>query len=316
MAFHNVQFSTAYDYGTSGGPAFRTEVQTTASGHEYRIARQAQGRHTFDLQRSLMPEAEWAAAISFMLERRGALHGFRFKDWRDYSTGANGTGTPAGGDVTIGTGDGSETQFQLIKRYGIGGPNEYVRPITLPIVSTLVVQINGSPTSAYSISDPGGVLTFNSAVPDTQVVTAGFEFDVPVRFDLSDEQMDLLLTPGLLAQWQSIRLREILNEVETPELWYPGGSSDLITTSNDYTINFSNELWRFAPGAAISVFFPPPDRVPGGPRVFVLHNETGSAGSLQPRDDAGNAIGATVVAGATKRFALLRSGSSATWIQY
>ena len=109
MAFHNVTFPEGFDYGSSFGAGFKTIVQESASGHEYRISRQGQARHRFRLLRSLETQAEAQAIKDFALARRGALHSFRLKDVTDYTTKADGTSAPSTDDQNIGTGDGTTT---------------------------------------------------------------------------------------------------------------------------------------------------------------------------------------------------------------
>ena len=77
--------------------------------------------------------------------------------------------------MTLGTGDGVTARFQLIKRYG-----DVVRPITRPVSDTIKVAVNGVLVS-HTLEE-GGVIVID---PPTVggVVTAGFLFDVPVRFD-------------------------------------------------------------------------------------------------------------------------------------
>lgn len=90
-------------------------------------------------------------------------------------------------DQFLGTGDGFETDFQITKLYTFG-PESYARLISLPILSTVVVAVDGVlvPSSDYTVSRPGGVITFDTAVANGSLVTAGFLFDVEVRFSDND----------------------------------------------------------------------------------------------------------------------------------
>lgn len=312
MSFHNVRLDTRISYGAQGGPAYATTVQTTASGHEYRITRQAAGRRRYEFGKELLEAEDWSELIAFAAARRGHLHGFRFKDWSDYTTNADGRTAPTAIDQVIGTGDGTTTQFRLLKTYDPSGLNPEVRPITLPVSGTLLVADDGTPTTSYTLS--GGTITFSSAPANGHVITAGCEFDVPVRFDLPSEWIRVELIEGLLAQWARIGVVELLNETETPELWYPGGSSGSIAISSDYTVNFGVELWTFVVTGALNVFLPAPDRLPGGQRILTIANLGTSTGTIQVRDDAGAAVGSTFSAGATKRVLLSRGTSTATWL--
>ena len=317
MAFHNVQLPPQISYGASGGPAYGTTIQTTASGHEYRVARQSRPRRRYQFDKLLMEPSEWGALIDFWVARRGHLHGFRFKDWSDFTTAADGVSAPTNLDVILGTGDGIETQFQMLKTYDVGGLNPYNEPIRLPVAGTVTAAVAGSPV-AYTFTNPGGLLTFASAPGAGQIVTAGFEFDRSVRFNQADETMNVRIERGYLANWAGISCLEQLDEEQSPELWYPGGSSGVIATNQDVVLSFDTELWTIQnTGAATrNVFLPAPDRVVGGPRLFVVVNLLASSGNLQLRDDTGVSVGSAFVPGETKRIALNWTGSTATWMTY
>ena len=318
MAFHNVQLPPQISYGASGGPAYGTTIQTTASGHEYRVARQSRPRRRYQFDKLLMEPSEWGALIDFWVARRGHLHGFRFKDWSDFTTAADGVSTPTNLDVVLGTGDGIETQFQLLKTYDVGGLNPYNEPIRLPVAGTLVVAVAGTPTTSYTVTNPGGLITFASAPTAGQIVTAGYQFDRSVRFNQSDETMNMRIERGYLANWAGITCLEQLDEEESPELWYPGGSSGSIATNQDVVLSYDTELWTIQNTGATTrnVFLPPPDRVVGGPRIFVIYSLATSTGNIQILDDTGAAVGSAFGAGTSKRVALSITGSSALWLTY
>lgn len=318
MAFHNVQLPPQISYGASGGPAYGTTIQTTASGHEYRVARQSRPRRRYQFDKLLMEPSEWGALIDFWIARRGHLHGFRFKDWADYTTAADGVSAPTNLDVIIGVGDGTETQFQLVKTYDFGGLNPFNEAVKLPVAGTLVVAVAGTPTTSYTVTNPGGLITFAVAPTAGQVVTAGFEFDRSVRFNQSDETMSMRLERGYLANWAGISCIEQLDEEESPELWYPGGCSGSLAVNQDIVLSYDTELWTIAVqiGGGINAFLPPPDRVVGGPRIFVVYSLSTSTGNLQIRDDSGVAVGAALTPGTSKRVALSLTSGSAMWLVY
>ena len=82
-------------------------------------------------------------------------------------------------------GDGVQTQFQLIKRYA-SGTQEYLRPIKKPVENVVLVAVGGDPKvlgSEYTVDHATGIVTFALAPDIGAEVTAGFEFDVPARFD-------------------------------------------------------------------------------------------------------------------------------------
>lgn len=183
MPFDDVRFPTAIARGASGGPERRTDVVTTASGREERNSRWAHSRRRYNVGFGVKTLDDVHAVIAFFEERRGRLHAFRFMDHADFKSCAV-SATPAATDQVIGTGDGVTAAFQLVKRYGTG-VREYVRTISAPIGASVVVAVNGVASPDFTIDAATGVVTFTAGhVPGAgATVTAGFEFDVPVRFD-------------------------------------------------------------------------------------------------------------------------------------
>jgi uncharacterized protein (TIGR02217 family) len=186
MAFDNVRFPTAISRGVTGGPERRTDIVTTASGQEERNSRWAQSRRRYNVGFGVKTISQLQEVIAFFEGRRGRLHSFRFKDHVDYKS-SNGALQPAATDQILGTGTGSLATFQLIKHYGAPS-RDYARTIVAPVAGTVLVAVNAVPTLGFSLNEQTGVITFNAGnIPAAgAVVTAGFEFDVPVRFD-SDE---------------------------------------------------------------------------------------------------------------------------------
>jgi uncharacterized protein (TIGR02217 family) len=88
-------------------------------------------------------------------------------------------------DVILGTGDGVTTTFNVVKRYA-DSISEYVRDITKPIATTLVTAVDAVEVGVIVVDDINGLVGFLSAPVDGASVTAGFQFDTPVRFDADD----------------------------------------------------------------------------------------------------------------------------------
>src|SRR5690606_12763907 len=119
--------------------------------------------------------------LAFFEERRGRFHSFRWHDALDHSSRADG-GAPTPLDQAIGIGDGATVSFALTKTYG-GSFDPYVRPITKPVAGSVRAALGGIETQDFAVDALTGIVTF-SAAPDAGVaVSAGFLFDVPVRFD-------------------------------------------------------------------------------------------------------------------------------------
>ncbi len=180
-AFDDVDFPLAIGLGAEVSPTFSTAVVTTASGHEQRNAAWASGRLRFDAGPGVRSEADVQALLAFFRARRGAAKAFRFRDPLDHSSNGM-TGAPTPMDAVLGTGDGARVRFDLVKLYGAGADSE-VRRITRPVPASVRIALDGvEATAGWTLGD-GGVLLFDTPPADGVTVTAGFLFDVPVRFE-------------------------------------------------------------------------------------------------------------------------------------
>ena len=206
MAFHEVRFPDNISRGARGGPERRTQIVELASGTEERNASWANSRRRYDVAYGIRRADDLAAVVAFFEARNGRLHGFRFKDWADFkSCLPSQTSGPT--DQPIGTGNGSATLFQLTKRYA-SGAQSWTRAITKPVAGTVTVALNGTPQpSSWSVSTATGLITFTTAPALGVAITAGFEFDVPVRFDT--DMLDVTLDLERLGSITSIPLLEI-----------------------------------------------------------------------------------------------------------
>ena len=192
MAFHEVRFPDAISRGARGGPVRRTQVVELASGDEQRNASCANSRRRYDVAYGIRRADDLAAVVAFFEARNGRLHGFRFKDWGDHRSCLP-SGTPSPLDQPLGTGDGVRTAFQLAKRYASGGKS-WTRAITTPVTGTVRIALGGTEQmSGWSVDTTTGLVTFGSAPGAGVAITAGFEFDTPVRFDTDtlDVTLDL-----------------------------------------------------------------------------------------------------------------------------
>jgi uncharacterized protein (TIGR02217 family) len=192
--FHEVRFPVDIGIRSKGGPQRRTDIVTLGSGREERNARWAHARRRYDAGYGVRSLTSLSAVIAFFEERRGRLYGFRFKDRTDFRSSTNSAAIQST-DQTLGVGDGSRLAFPLIKTYGIGFA-PYQRPISKPVNGTVIVAVSGQLKSLgtdYDLDAPTGVITFRAGrVPAVgAVVTAGFEFDVPVRFDTDQLEIDM-----------------------------------------------------------------------------------------------------------------------------
>ncbi|WP_309666107.1 DUF2460 domain-containing protein [Tabrizicola sp.] len=189
MAFHEIRFPANLSFGSVGGPERRTEVVTLANVFEERNTPWAHSRRRYDAGVGLRSLDDVETLIAFFEARAGQLHGFRWKDWSDYKS-CPASKAPGPEDQLIGTGDGVARVFRLQKTYR-SGEESYVRPILKPVVGTVVVAVSGDAkieSLEFTVNYQTGEITF-AVAPDLDTrVTAGYEFDVAVRFDVDSIQ--------------------------------------------------------------------------------------------------------------------------------
>lgn len=206
-AFHEVRLPARLAFGCTGGVERRTQVTTLGSGFERRSTPWAQGRRRYLIGTAARPLDDAAELVAFFEARRGRLHGFRFRDPADCKSCAP-SGTPAAADQAIGTGDGVRKTFPLVKTYGTG-ETAVVRPIAKPVAGTVKVAVGGAVLGAlaYAVDAATGLVTLNAAPAAGAAVTAGFEFDTPVRFD--GDRIDVTLESFAAARVGAVALVEV-----------------------------------------------------------------------------------------------------------
>lgn len=185
--FDEVRFPPAISRGSSGGPERQTEIVALASGREERNSRHARSKRRYNAGFGVATLGDIHAIVEFFEERRGRLHGFRWKDHADFKSCAPGESVAAD-DQEIGTGDGVSAAFQLVKYYG-SGLRDYARAISKPVTGSVRIAVADAEQdegSDFTVDYATGVVTFLPGhVPALGAsVTAGFEFDVAVRFDI------------------------------------------------------------------------------------------------------------------------------------
>lgn len=179
----DIRLPEKWSKGSAGGPEFLTDVVPLASGKEYREQRWERPLWKYEIAHNIKTKLQIAEIRAFQLARRGKAVSFLLKDWLDYTSNFDGESAPTALDQPLGTGTGAQTAFNLIKRY----PDTiapYDRLIKWPVTGTLLIAVNGTPLgSGFSVNRGTGVVTFTGAPAAAAVLTAGFSFDVPVRFE-------------------------------------------------------------------------------------------------------------------------------------
>ena len=191
MAFHNVRFPLDIALGARGGPQRLTDVVTLVSGAEERNSRWADSRRRFNAGYGVKSLADMQAVLAFFEERRGRFHSFLWRDGLDNSSAyLQNTITPY--DQPIGEGDGIKTRFQLVKRYG-ENYDPYDRTVTKPVSASVRLALDGVEILPpdFTLDGLSGMVTFNVAPAPGVAITAGYEFDIPVRFDTDNLEIEL-----------------------------------------------------------------------------------------------------------------------------
>lgn len=197
-AFDDVRLPIEVERGATGGPGFMTSIITMSSGNEQRNQDWIEARGVWNIAYGTDERSYFQEILSFFYARRGRARGFRFRDWSDYEI-----------DYAIGTGDGNEQDFQIVKIYEGAGPHPYVRVITRPVASTVRVFLNDVEQMSGWTLQPGGIIRFAVAPADTVEVSVMCDFDVPVRFDVDNLNINL--------EWQGAGAVETVQLVELRE---------------------------------------------------------------------------------------------------
>ncbi len=190
-AFDDVMFPLALGREAEVTPTFSTGVTTSAGGRETRRVGWAEARTRYDVGPGVRSEADVATLLAFFRARMGPARAFRLRDPFDWRTG----------DEVIGTGDGATRTFALVRRYGAA-----TRRITRPVAGSVRVKVAGAATQAFTMAS-GGSVTLDAAPGKGAVVTASFDFDVPVRF--AEDQLSVTRATHLAGNAPSVPLVEV-----------------------------------------------------------------------------------------------------------
>ena len=195
MAFiETPRFPDSISYGSRGGPLYNTTVIPLFSGHESRNQNWSQSRHKYDASFGIRTQNDLYEVLKFFHAMTGRTHAFRYKDHMDFKSGSPTTAITSL-DQQIGIGNNIEVNFQIIKTYTTGSQS-YIRTINKPISGTVLIAVNSITKvegigNDYVINYATGIVTFNVAPANTLVISAGYEFDVPCRFQNDELPLSL-----------------------------------------------------------------------------------------------------------------------------
>jgi len=305
--FRNQATLPKFSRGLSGGPSFRTIVQETANGDEFRISKWQRPLRTFDIASAIDTPEDFRNLLKHYHHVRGALHGFRLRDPFDWSTHPNHMTKPDHTDYShrelIGAGDGTTTVFQLVKRYELGSIRR-ARPITHPtyyyeesedipvgargvnddyVQEIYVEGVRKTIGTDYTIQNNGGTVTFAAAPAKAAQIEWCGTFDVPVRFDQSLDQ-------GMLANMattESYSLQLTATEMSIGEpfsdhRWTGGVNTQTISMDTALWIG-AGRLWRItASTTGLKVYLPHTKHLLDGGPVMTICNVGSNAFDLFP----------------------------------
>ena len=206
-SFHDVSFPLSLAFGASGGPVRQTHITQLVSGGELRNSPHAHSRRRYNAAAGIKSHKDLQKLVAFFEARLGQLYSFRFKDPVDHLSCEIGE-TPAPMDQFIGSGDGETLSFQLYKNYADAAAN-YSRKITKPIAESVSVAVDGAAlnVSEFTFNPLTGLILLKSPPADRSIITAGFAFDVPVRF--ATDRLDLSLEAFGAGELTQVPLMEV-----------------------------------------------------------------------------------------------------------
>lgn len=287
MGFHEVNFPTSIGYGSAFGPGFDVLILQAGSGLENRILRTSDGLSRYDVGYGVRKPTDLQTILAFFRQRQGEFNGFRFKDLLDFSSNLSTTWNngvaPTNLDQLIGTGNGTLRTFQLRKDYGdVNFP--VPRTIEKPVAGTVVIAVDGVSDTTWTLDSTTGIVTFTTAPPSLDDVTAGFELDVPVRFDIGIDGMRLAIETFGSGGTPSIPLTEIRNPNAQADEYPYGGSENWGAVSNDVQLSLlQGRTHRIAPTVPINAYLPDAFDIPDGAMHFWVLNAGGIGADITIR---------------------------------
>lgn len=183
--------------GMSGGPAFFTTMLVTPNGVKTPVMAREQALHQWEVAIVGLRDTNIKEMLTFFYGRRGPANGFLFKDWSDYRMPVQ----------SIGTGDGTETDFALANIYS-DAIRPYSRFITRPVLATLKVYKAGvlqTYTTHYTFLN--GYVVFVAAPIAAAAITAECEFDIPVNF--MDDKLTMTMLHSTQGLMPTFKIEEI-----------------------------------------------------------------------------------------------------------
>lgn len=198
-------------YGGEVAPKFSTQLVTVDSGSEQANRRWLDPKREISLPEGVRDHESFQELYNFWMVMSGPFRTWPFRDWLDFATivpPCDGPPVTSALDMVFGVGDGVQKDFQLTKTYSLAGVDDYVRQINFPVLSSVAIARAGVPTGAYTLTRPGGVVSFTAAPALGAVLTWGGLFDLQARF-MDDDTFSAVSKAFRLDGFSSIPLKEV-----------------------------------------------------------------------------------------------------------
>lgn len=285
--FENLIFPNRLNFGSVFGPGYYTEFTESKSGDIQQVQRWGEARRILEATQVIKDPTKIGELLTFYHIVGGGANGFRVLDLSDHSSAAlhklpgYGPGPVAAtrNDQIIGTGDGTTTVFQLVKRY-TSGAYERVRNIRKPISGTVLIALNGvlqTEITHYQIDYTTGIVTFATAPGAGVLITAGYNFHVPCCFSpQTDRQLRIAIDNWAVSSIQGpCELMELLNPTAVADELPLGGAVSIVAGSTYLWSPPQGHAIRLAPTAAHDLLIPAAPSLPGSYHAY-FENTSGT----------------------------------------
>ena len=343
MGFLNILFPVDISYRSSGGPSWKTGIIENDSGTETTISKWSTPRCVFNAVKAVQTQEQFVDLLSFARVVEGAANSWRYKDWSDYASTADGlvpapvddplfkdgraSAASTSTDQPLGTGDGSATTFQLQKRYAYTTGTltiEKFRPITKPVEGSVLIGVDSvtqTETTDYTVDYSTGLVTFTTAPELDQVLTAGYEFHVPCRFgeEFDAQGLNAEITAFNQTDITSIPIIEKKDTIPTDEQRFAGGSRLIVldgaSTAYQISVNDAKLITFSASPASFKAYLPDIASLPNGGELFVLRNiNSANAIEVWPVGGAGSKLIDLPISSALRVYKGFDAASAAEWV--
>lgn len=173
--------STCEGFGWQVAPTYNTRIVPMRNKSERRNAEWDQPRHQFTVPFNNILQPAWVPIKRMHMNRRGAWGAFLYSDPLDHTAV----------DEVFAIAVAGEDTFQLAKRSEIEGV-DYFREVDAIYepgddgdaeIPTLVVYVDGTPTTAYTLNHDTGQIVFDTPMTGGEVLSWTGPFSVWVRFE-------------------------------------------------------------------------------------------------------------------------------------